>query len=47
VDADADYIRSEDAFGSAGGNGKSPLRKVDADADNLTVVAMLIVRSLQ
>ncbi|CAD6260755.1 unnamed protein product [Miscanthus lutarioriparius] len=37
----------EGAFGGAGGNAKSPLRKVDADADNLTVVAMLIVRSLQ
>ncbi|KAG0525961.1 hypothetical protein BDA96_06G103300 [Sorghum bicolor] len=36
----------EDAFGGAGGNGMSPLRKVDDDADNLTVVAMLIVRSL-
>ena len=36
----------EDAFGGAGGNGKSPLRKVDDDADNLTVVAMLIVRFL-
>ncbi|KAG0538281.1 hypothetical protein BDA96_03G221900 [Sorghum bicolor] len=36
----------EDAFGGAGGNCKLPLRKVDDDADNLTVAAMLIVRSL-
>ncbi|OEL20687.1 hypothetical protein BAE44_0018295 [Dichanthelium oligosanthes] len=37
----------EDAFGAVNSGGRSPLRKVDEDAVNLTTVAALIVRSLK
>ncbi|KAJ1271186.1 hypothetical protein BS78_06G109700 [Paspalum vaginatum] len=37
----------EDAFAAAGNAAQSPLRKVDEDAGNLTVVAALIVASLE